>query len=556
MLKYNQNVSSCASIASQNGVYFDTKNKLKGAASLLRPSSKSYNNVNDLNACVIPYEVSGILNTADCAVVSYSYENGQVNNMFNLPKTTDGNLSLDADVASKQLLNGEAIYPTNGCFYNIPGNDTNKFVDTVGQILDYDNQLILQPLRIKLQKLKDDCAELDRQIAAMKLEIAKNQKILDDLNYKCNWWGEQKIVLKDKIAREILKREEEARKKAEEEARLLAEYAAAAASGADIPPELAAKIAGMNMTASGISGDTVIILFKGLNFSGFNVGLGMGNFDLCALENNGIRFGELMSFRFVKPGQVTVFENENHTGRSQIFYSNVPNLSSLNFKIASIIVTVNRGPPPPIPPVVTIYSECGYPENKGWKITLKPGRYNIQQLKSLNGSFKNDTMSAIKFLRPGKAILYKDDNFRGSTFSIAESAACLKDKAYKFSDKMSSIEVIEDPNPPAPPEPPVVIIYDQANFNDKKGWNITLRPGRYTSQQLRNINMGFKNDTTTSVKFLRPGKVVLFKDDNFRGQTLDTKTDIGFLGDFGFNDKMTSIEVIGDPIPPPKVCRR
>jgi len=459
VLRYNQNVPSCANIASQNGVFFDTKNKLKGAASLLRASAKSYNNVNDLNGCVVPNEVSGILNTGDCSVVSYSYENGQVNNMFQLPRTIDGDLSINQDTANQQLSNGESVYPLDGCFFNITGNDPNKFTATVGEILDYENQLVLQPLRKKLQKLKDDCAELDRQIAAMRDNISRNQATLDDLLAKCKFWAEQKLVIANRITTEITRRQEEARRKAEEEARLMALYAETAARGEPMPPELANQVAQINVPAGGganpdgsanINDATVVILYKGINFTGFAFGVGMGTFDLCSLESFGFRFGEIMSIRFVKPAQITVFENENYTGRSQIFYSNVPNLAQYNFqgKIASIIVAVTRGPlppPPEVPPVVVLYSEANFNDRKGWNITLKPGRYNIQALRNINRNFKNDTASSIKFLRPGRATLFKDDNFRGSNVTVTKNVLYLGD--LKFNDKMSSIEVIGDPIP-------------------------------------------------------------------------------------------------------------
>jgi hypothetical protein len=98
------------------------------------------------------------------------------------------------------------------------------------------------------------------------------------------------------------------------------------------------------------------------------------------------------------------------------------------------------------------------------------------------------------------------------------------------------------PSPtPSPSPDPTVVIYQNNNY---KGLNIPLTSGRYTFEALKKMNKNFKDNSISSIKFLKSGKAILYDDDNFNGKTITTTKNIANLSSFNFNDKMSSIIVI------------
>lgn len=82
---------------------------------------------------------------------------------------------------------------------------------------------------------------------------------------------------------------------------------------------------------------------------------------------------------------------------------------------------------------VTIYEHCNF---EGKSQTLKPGEYS-----SLRGiGFGNDSVSSIRVPRGSEAVIYRDDDFRGSYARIDGDIRCF-DK--QWNDEASSISVRE-----------------------------------------------------------------------------------------------------------------
>lgn len=80
---------------------------------------------------------------------------------------------------------------------------------------------------------------------------------------------------------------------------------------------------------------------------------------------------------------------------------------------------------------VTIYEHCDF---KGKSQTLRPGEY--RSLRDVG--FGNDKMSSIRVPRGAEAVIYRDDNFRGSYARISNDIRCFD---RQWNDEASSISV-------------------------------------------------------------------------------------------------------------------
>ena len=80
---------------------------------------------------------------------------------------------------------------------------------------------------------------------------------------------------------------------------------------------------------------------------------------------------------------------------------------------------------------VTIYEHCDF---KGKSQTLRPGEYSSLR----QTGFGNDSMSSIRVSRGFEAVIYQDDDYRGSYARIDRDISCFD---RKWNDEASSISV-------------------------------------------------------------------------------------------------------------------
>lgn len=97
----------------------------------------------------------------------------------------------------------------------------------------------------------------------------------------------------------------------------------------------------------------------------------------------------------------------------------------------------------------------------------------------------------------------------------------------------------------------VATLYQDAQFG---GNNVSLEEGEYTLTQL--TEKGVRNDDITSLKVTPGFKVILYKDDNFSGDTKEVTGELDNLGD-DWNDQATSLKIVPDGVAGlnGKVCR-
>ena len=136
---------------------------------------------------------------------------------------------------------------------------------------------------------------------------------------------------------------------------------------------------------------------------------------------------------------------------------------------------------------------------------------------------------------------YEYDNYGGRSFTVHDPIESFQ--RIGFNDRASSVVVTDRPWE----------VCDDAGF---RGHCYILRPGNYPSLGSMGLNdrisSARETDHNGNVPDNRwappplPGQVTFYERDNFRGPSFSTTSDIGNLRDVGFNDRASSLVVVGD----------
>lgn len=177
MLNYVDQNSTCMNLLKKNGINISDKNSLKAAASMSAAKADLLNNMLSYQGCVLPSEALSTFGTDSTCTIA---------NNYNLIHTKPGVLSVDTDIQSLQLQNGEATYPLNGCLYNI-NSRTNpaSFIKDAGNVLDQENKAEIARLTQILNQLKSDCGILDQNIATTRTLLSETQTKLANQQALC-----------------------------------------------------------------------------------------------------------------------------------------------------------------------------------------------------------------------------------------------------------------------------------------------------------------------------------------------------------------------------------
>ncbi|WNZ60172.1 beta/gamma crystallin-related protein [Myxococcus sp. MxC21-1] len=159
----------------------------------------------------------------------------------------------------------------------------------------------------------------------------------------------------------------------------------------------------------------------------------------------------------------------------------------------------------------------------GTHVDLPPGNYTRAQLEARG--IGNNTISSVRVPPGVKAVLFKDDNFTGDQLEVVANA----EELGAMNNNTSSIRVIS-----VPVQPRARFFYKE-QFDGKE---VDLPPGQYTQAELELY--GIDNNTISSVK-PQGLAVVLYKNDNFSGDTLPVNSDAPSLG--AMNNNTSSIRI-------------
>lgn len=235
--------------------------------------------------------------------------------------------------------------------------------------------------------------------------------------------------------------------------------------------------------------------------------------------------------------QITFFENDGFQGRSFTTERQVNNFDRFGFndRASSVEVIGNR------------WEVCDDIRFNGRCVVLRPGRYP-----SLGAMGLNDRVSSVRSIAQNARIderryapapvvvpvvpqitFFERDGFRGQSFTTDRPVGNFAQ--FGFNDRASSLTVVGGPWQ----------ICEDVRFN---GRCVVLPPGKYPSLS----SMGL-NDRVSSGRAAQPvappvvGKVTLYERESFQGRFVTTDQPIENFERGGFNDRASSIEVVGGP---------
>jgi uncharacterized protein YcfJ len=243
--------------------------------------------------------------------------------------------------------------------------------------------------------------------------------------------------------------------------------------------------------------------------------------------------------------QVTFYENEGFEGRSFGTPSQVGNFALYGFNDRASSAVVTRD----------LWEVCEDAQFRGRCIVLRPGGYP-----SLASMGLNNRVSSARSVNPNARIeghryapapvavqltFYEREDFSGRTFTTSQSI--IDFGRYGFNDRASSVVVLGERSE----------VCEGAGF---QGRCIVLRPGRYPSLAAMGLN-----DRVSSVRLVSPdariadnryaphpvaapvaAQLTFYEREDFSGRTFTTSQPINDFGRYGFNDRASSVVVLGE----------
>ena len=136
---------------------------------------------------------------------------------------------------------------------------------------------------------------------------------------------------------------------------------------------------------------------------------------------------------------------------------------------------------------------------------------------------------------------YEREGFQGQAFTTERQIGNFE--RFGFNDRASSVEVLGDRWE----------VCEDAGF---RGRCVILRPGRYPSlasmgldnrvSSVRDVSTNARIDDNRYAPAPAAARIIFYEREGFQGQTFTTERQIGNFERFGFNDRASSVEVLGD----------
>ncbi len=233
------------------------------------------------------------------------------------------------------------------------------------------------------------------------------------------------------------------------------------------------------LTFAVASAQNYVTLYEDCNYSGRNKTLEAG---MYRLEDMKIDNDKLSCMQIPAGMKVTIYEDNNYKGRSKTFYNNIACLDGeWNDMASSIVVEIqNYRPNHNTNDYVLFYNDC---YNKGYSMSLRPGRYTGNEL----GNLKYNISSFAIYGNLRVKVYVNNESLSGYSITHDESISCLSNTE---NDKIGSLVIDYKPAQPTYPTYPTyptggsrdyVSIYTDCNY---QGNSLRLAPGTYRGDQL------------------------------------------------------------------------
>ena len=244
--------------------------------------------------------------------------------------------------------------------------------------------------------------------------------------------------------------------------------------------------------------------------------------------------------------QITFYEREGFEGRSFTTENQINNLEQSGFNDRASSVVVLRGR----------WEICEDARFSGRCVMLRPGRYPSLAVMNLNNSVSSLRMASRSArvddnrYAPAPAApqitFYEREGFAGRTFSAENQIGNFERQG--FNDRASSVVVVRD-------------FWEACEDVWFAGRCVVLRPGRYPSLAAMGLN-----DSISSVRIVSANErledsryaptpaaviaapqITFYEREGFNGRSFTTQDQIDNFDRFGFNDRASSVIVVGEP---------
>jgi len=232
--------------------------------------------------------------------------------------------------------------------------------------------------------------------------------------------------------------------------------------------------------------------------------------------------------------QVTFYEGEGFQGRSFTTRQQVGDFERFGFndRASSAVVTSNR------------WEVCDNTRFNGRCVVLRPGRYpslaamgindRASSVRAVSASARIDDNRYAPLPMATQVTVYEREGFQGRSFSTEQPIGNVDRSGLR--DRAGSIVVTG-----APWE-----VCEDVRFGGKC---VVLRPGRYPSLAAVGVS-----DHVASVRAVTPEmrasvapQVTFYESEGFQGRSFTTQQQVGNFDRTGFNDRASSVEVVGAP---------
>ncbi len=252
-----------------------------------------------------------------------------------------------------------------------------------------------------------------------------------------------------------------------------------------------------------------------------------------------------VTFAAQASAQITFYQNDGFQGRNFTAQAAVDNFKSAGFndRASSVVVVGN------------VWEVCDDASFKGRCRVLRPGRYPSLEAMGLNDRVssvrivaRNDRVANERYaplpIKP-QVTFYEHDGFGGRSFTTEKEVNNFR--RYGFNDRASSVVVVGER-------------WEACENTRYSGRCVILRPGRYASlsamglndrvTSVREVAMNVRIDDRRYAPLPAPPppapQVIFYENEGFGGRTFTSERQIVDFGRFGFNDRASSVVVIGE----------
>ena len=249
-----------------------------------------------------------------------------------------------------------------------------------------------------------------------------------------------------------------------------------------------------------------------------------------------------MSLATQAAAQITFYEREGFGGRTFTTEKQVGNFEQFGFndRASSVVVLRNR------------WEVCEDARFSGRCVVLRPGRYPSLAAMSLN-----DRVSSVRMVTrntriddnryaPAPAVaqvtFYEREGFEGRSFTTEKQIGSFE--RHGFNDRASSVVVLSD-------------LWEACEDAWFGGRCVVLRPGRYPSlaamglsdsvSSVRSVDANERLEDHRYAPAPAVAQVTFYEREGFEGRFFTARERIDNLERYGFNDRASSVVVVGDP---------